>query len=148
VLLATLGACDSDKATSATPSARTVEGTYTLRTYYGQPLPLMNFSDGDTIEVVSGSLVLRRDNTYVNTMNHKSIRRDGTVSTFVTGSGGTYQIRTEYRGNGSTKPGSYFLDTTIALRYQGEALSSEFGFVRGSSINIAVGLIGGTVFTK
>ena len=145
LLIAVIAACDSDKVTSAEPTSRTVEGTYILKVYNTQPLPHFEYWDGNKRELLSGSLVLRRDNTYSETMINRDSLVDGTVQTINLGTSGTFNVRTEYRGDGSYTPGSYGYDTTIYMT-QGPFLDMV-GVVRGSSINIRLGRPG-VVFAK
>ena len=74
-----LTACNTQIDQSTSPSS--VIGTYQLRTYGGRSLPAVVSDDaGGVTEVVSGELVIGRDNTWSETRSYRLTTPDTTLT--------------------------------------------------------------------
>jgi len=86
-----LTACDTQIDQSTSPSS--VIGTYQLQTYGGRSLPTVVSDDaGGVTEVVSGELVIGRDNTWTETRNYRLTTPEATqTASFVYNGSWTYE---------------------------------------------------------
>ena len=89
-LLLPLAACGDDGPTDPTQSA---VGTYTLVQVNGSPVPALlgQFEEG-RIDVLSGTLTLRNDKSYTETVNVRFTPTTGVVQTIPVTENGTFTV--------------------------------------------------------
>lgn len=85
-----LPGCKGDSPTDPTPKA---QGTYTLKTVNATALPAVIFQSADgRIEIISGTTVLRADNSYTETLQARVIYTSGGSETTPLVESGTYSV--------------------------------------------------------
>jgi hypothetical protein len=121
-----LGACDD----GPTDPQASVRGTYQLQDIDGAALPATLFEtvDGE-LQITSGTMVLRSDNSYVETLELRAVYDDGTTETATNIENGTYSL-----AGGTvtfTVPASL---TTEGYSYSGEVSGRTLSYDAGGAI--------------
>jgi hypothetical protein len=122
MVISVLG-CGGSDSTAPNPE-QAVIGNYLLTQVNGQATPMIYIQDvTGKVEILGGSMALRSDHTYNQTLNVKTTRQDGTTQTSPIFENGTFTANSEHII--FTIPGS---GSVPALSYQGDVAGSVVSY--------------------